>query len=322
MAGIPDRGYLTASEALTWLATGQARSREQLVELFECRPSSWGHWWPDRGAPDALELILEALRARAGSSGHGRYCALRFAAGASAILGETREMRYVHPAVSPDGPAFLRRLLVKAPDGSRRSASVSELATALAQDIDADRRTDGALKNAFRRIQNAILGGTVVAYGQRSDQPAPHFEEIPSHLFLHDFASLSLFDRLDLGPGRNRFEGVRFITSQIAALRADVSPKGARGDSQTSGAGDTVAGAPKITRKRGRPTSKSLVMAELERRGRESQLKTTLRAQAEDLQNWLRQAHPEAPQLARKTIENNASKRFWEMKKTQKPAPK
>ena len=321
MAGIPDRGYLTASEALTWLATGKALSREQLAELYRCRPSTRGYWWPDRGAPEALKLILTALRARAGSSGHGRHCALRFAAGAPAILGKTREMRYVHPAVSPEGPAFLRGLRARARRGSQRLVSYSELATALAQDIMADLDTSRALKKACRRIHRAILEGTVVAYGKRSGQPGPHVEPIPSHLFLRDFASLSLFDRLTL-PGREGFECVRFKTSEIAALGTNGSPNGAKGDSQIPGAGDAGTTAPKITPKRGRPTSMPLVMAELERRGKESQLKPTLREEAEALLNWLRQAHPEAPQPAQKTIENRARKRFWEIKKAQKPAPK
>ncbi len=303
MISIPDRGYLTASEALTWLATGEALSQQQLVRLYRCRLSTWGHWWPDRGAPAALKLILQALRARAGLSEHGRYCVIRYAGG-RAILGSTTAMRYVHPAVSPEGPALLRELYLRA-RRSRRAAGLPELAAALADDIRADLRTDKSLKEACRRIQCAILEGAVVAYGQ---QDGRDFEPLASQLFLDGSARLSLFDRLDLSPrdgaraGR-RFEKVRFKTSEIAALRDDSSA--VEGESPFD---PYTTGAP------GRPTSAHLIEAEFERRAEAGERQARLRAEAKTLEGWLQQAHPRAPRLSWKTIENHIRERFRQQK--------
>ena len=299
MIGIPDRGYLTASEALTWLATGEAPSQQQLVRLYRCRLSTWGHWWPDRGAPAALKLVLQALRARAGLSEHGRYCVIRYAGG-RAILGSTAAMRYVHPAVSPEGPALLRELCVRA-RRLQRLAGLPDLAAALAHDIRTDLRTTKSLKEACRRIQRGVLDGAVVAYGQ---QDGRDFEPIASQLFLDESARLSLFDRLDLSPrdgaraGR-RFEKVRFKTSEIAALRDDASLVEGKWslDRYTTGAP-------------GRPTSAHLIEAEFERRTEAGETQASLRAEANALAAWLQQAHPGAPRMSWKTIENHIRVRF------------
>lgn len=329
MAGLPDRGYLTASEALTWLATGEALSERQLIGLYHCRSSIWGHWWPDRGAPAALKLILQALRARAGLNGGRRYCSLRFAIGARAILGATSQMRYVHRAVSPEGPALLRELRLRARRASQRLVSYAALAEALAQDIKADLRTDKAMKKACQRLRSAILAGTVVAYGQREQGSA--FETIPQAVFLDETVTLSIYDRLFRASDgsamftRRRaiiYERVRFMTREIAALQSDRLSGGASDDSANSSARGTIAGGPEIKRARGRPTSRHLVMAELEHRGKEDELKMTLREEAEHLMNWLSDAHPDAVPIKRKTIENYARKRFRAMKEAPKTAPK
>jgi hypothetical protein len=54
----------------------------------------------------------------------------------------------------------------------------------------------------------------------------------------------------------------------------------------------------------GRPTSRHLVQAELRRRGRAGELKARLSEEAEALRIWLKNTHPDAPQLTKKSIEN------------------
>jgi hypothetical protein len=55
----------------------------------------------------------------------------------------------------------------------------------------------------------------------------------------------------------------------------------------------------------GRPSSKDLIRTEAERRLVNSSAPDRLKKLATDLADWLHDAHPEAPQVRPKTIENN-----------------
>ena len=54
----------------------------------------------------------------------------------------------------------------------------------------------------------------------------------------------------------------------------------------------------------GRPTSKQLVEAEMKRRAAAGLMRTSLKAEAEELATWLQETHPLAPRMGPKTMQN------------------
>jgi hypothetical protein len=68
----------------------------------------------------------------------------------------------------------------------------------------------------------------------------------------------------------------------------------------------------------GRPTSKQLVLAELDRRAAQGLLEKRLAEQARVLTRWLRDTHPLHPGATRPTIENNIRSAFWRYKDLEK----
>jgi hypothetical protein len=71
----------------------------------------------------------------------------------------------------------------------------------------------------------------------------------------------------------------------------------------------------------GRPTSRHLVEAEFRRRAERGQVKHRLGLEAETLSQWLREQHPKAPKLTKKTIENFLRSEYRRVK-PQNPADK
>jgi hypothetical protein len=64
----------------------------------------------------------------------------------------------------------------------------------------------------------------------------------------------------------------------------------------------------------GKPTSSHLVKAELERRAATGKMSTTLAAEAEQLERWLRSEHPSAPPMAVHSIENSIRSKYRALK--------
>jgi hypothetical protein len=64
----------------------------------------------------------------------------------------------------------------------------------------------------------------------------------------------------------------------------------------------------------GRPTAMHLVQAEFDARCARGEVAASLTAEAQDLLNWLRRAHPSAPPLTPKTIQNNLRAAFRQYK--------
>jgi hypothetical protein len=65
----------------------------------------------------------------------------------------------------------------------------------------------------------------------------------------------------------------------------------------------------------GRPSSRHLVEAEMERRARERQLCSRIGEEAQSLFRWLSKEHPKAPQMTPRTIENAIRERYYELRR-------
>ena len=66
----------------------------------------------------------------------------------------------------------------------------------------------------------------------------------------------------------------------------------------------------------GRPTSKQLYLAEMQRRAENGELARALASEAKQLAAWLQTVNPDAPGGSQKTIENAIRSEYWRLKNT------
>jgi hypothetical protein len=71
----------------------------------------------------------------------------------------------------------------------------------------------------------------------------------------------------------------------------------------------------------GRPTSKQLALQEMRRRADDGNLCSTLGEQSREMCLWLKEQHPEAPQLTAKALENGLRHEYWRLKRSPSLSP-
>ncbi len=153
---------------------------------------------------------------------------------------------------------------------------------------------ENRLADVKTKLRRAIQSGELTAYGRPYDAMRGHlnrpYEKLELDIFNVDTDKLKICELIGiitLAP-MNMID-VRFKAADVRAL---FQP----GDAAT--AQDYRNGCP------GRPTSKQLVEAELRRRATAGELAGTLAEECRYLKAWLSSAHPTAPQMTQKAIEN------------------
>lgn len=211
--------------------------------------------------------------------------------------------------IDPEGPGYMpvssaALWLLRQRSAAIASLSASEVWRPIYQEI-LDRITDGELEvNGVRggarvRIDGIEFTGIDVEYpfSVPPHDPARGDEVyLRSCLYAGEDAARQGFD----DSLRDRF-GVRY--ARLMVRKADVLRL-----KQCPSEIVPRTGAP------GRPTSKHLVLAELERRSAAGPLEETLAGEAHLLSSWLRRNHPGMPQLTDRSTENVIRARFRDLK--------
>jgi hypothetical protein len=183
-------------DALCWAADRKLRPYPGVDD--------WGHV--------NIGPTLEALEARASDAPH--------------YLWESpRNGRYPHLALSPKGPAMLRR--IRARLRIRRGCLVTyrEAADMLRAEITTDRQLELQIERAMAELIDALRGRKLVAWGKRNaplgrpDGTAVH-DHIPAALFLDERMELTEWGTLETPFGHRHpgYSDVYFYTKDVLGI--------------------------------------------------------------------------------------------------------
>ena len=222
----PAGPIMTACEAITWVAFRRSLSQCAIGTLWTVDVARWGAWPAD--------AVLEALRARAGLIGDGRFCAIGFPPEA----GDNDPFWFHQPhheVFTQKGPATLRAVRAIHRRSTGQLLSFQQLAEKLGAEIEADKATEAKIKAAAADLKAYAAAGKVTFSGQRwrddgasygatPDNPMP--EPIPKELFGHPNVHISEFDEVGLfgpmKPGLHqklpRYHSLYVATEQILAI--------------------------------------------------------------------------------------------------------
>jgi len=173
---------------------------------------------------------------------------------------------------------------------------------------------------AYGELLAAISSGKLTVIGTRDGErePVPGFQfadcqvdypfgNSPFDLIMSETLYLRSYPYLDEEHWRRGFDdalinrrGERW--SRLMVAKSDVRQRW-----------PFSADEPTRTALPGRPTSKHLILGELQRRASKGELEATLRDQAEVLVAWMAKAYPAHPQPTSKTIENAIRSRYREL---------
>jgi hypothetical protein len=234
----PAKSIMTACEVLTWIALRRAITQEQLGSLFKI---SVGRW-----ACVPADAVLEALEARAGISGDGPYCAIRWA----------KDPHYsdssVNTAFSPGGRAMLRSISRQHRRETGELLSFAALARLLREEIADDEKTSDQLEDAKAQLRDRVAGGLLVAHGislepDGSRSAAASVQAIPATVFMHPAMAITEWDEAHADTIKTakewhnqrlpRFGNIQFKTVEVLAQwapRAGLTNNGGKGSPSLS----------------------------------------------------------------------------------------
>ena len=311
----PETAFISACEALTWIALGTAKTIDELNRDGFHAVRRWGS--------SELELVLEALEARA----------------APEPFYAVKQGYFPDHHFSPDGPRLLRAIRARARQRTGRLVAFADLAAELRGEIECQARMQCLLQHATLDIMETLRKTQIVAFGQRrhpNGKPnpgAPH-DAVHIELLIHPAVTLELWNEIgidvdaDLSTRRVReglaYDDVRFRTSDILTLwpKAPLSPTtledGHQGEPRVlailhrSGASiDESSNLPNDhTGSQGRPTSRHLVFVEFQRRAGADEVAKTITEESRHLANWLRVQHPGLARMTARTVENAIRRDF------------
>ncbi len=212
---------MSACEVITWIAFRRAIPHDDLGRLFKVTPVRW-YCVP-------AETVLEALEARAGLSGDGRFCAIRQAA----IAPDLDRYPSRHTIFTSEGPRALRWIRAQHRRETGRLLSFAELARLLREEIAFDEEVSAQIEEGKARLRDRAAAGLLTAYGiplradgSRAAGALP--EPLPATLFMHPAITLAEWDTLDAhsnSPATQwrdqqlpRFEEIQFKTAEVLRL--------------------------------------------------------------------------------------------------------
>ena len=213
---------MSACEVITWIAFRRAIPHDDLGRLFKVTPVRW-YCVP-------AETVLEALEARAGLSGDGRFCAIRQAA----IAPDLDRYPSRHTIFTSEGPRALRWIRAQHRRETGRLLSFAELARLLREEIAFDEEVSAQIEEGKARLRDRAAAGLLTAYGiplradgSRAAGALP--EPLPATLFMHPAITLAEWDTLDAhsnSPATQwrdqqlpRFEEIQFKTAEVLRVR-------------------------------------------------------------------------------------------------------
>jgi hypothetical protein len=215
---------------------------------------------------------------------------------------------------APDGQSprgILRRIAEQRAIEDAASAAIkNELDASLYRENLA--KLDESEENVWSALRNALIeslaNGAVIAFGLTS----PDGDLNPIRFQHWAFLELDWDRGIAKGHGLAYF-GLRFVpTARLNEVR-DVLPERWRNLGLPKPPKPKAEPEPRPEREpqpvyrtggAGRPSSRHLIEAELNRRAEAGTTRPTLRLEAASLVAWLRKAHPEAAPATQKTIEN------------------
>jgi hypothetical protein len=222
---IEDR--LTACEVLHWIAFGELKTLEQLLQ-DECSVSArWGHAFGDE--------FLEALEARISLN---PYCPVYRLEGDITVtrdgvdVSNDRMGHYQHPAYSPQGPRYLRHMRATVRRRRVRLVSYRDIVVELREELARSKSHMKALDAAGIELIKKVRANKVRAIGQRnirgeSPQAGADYVPIPSETFEHPAIKITVWNAVTLDVNRpydewrgfqTSFSNVRFPTAEVIAI--------------------------------------------------------------------------------------------------------
>ena len=221
--GRPQTAFITACEALTWIAWGEARTVESINENAFASVRRWG--------TSELGLVLDAIEARAASE---PFCAIksRYAL-EQQMKNFPYEERYTTIFSSQEGPRALRAIRARARQRTGHLISFPQLAKQLRAEIEDNQRRSVLVERSTAELLEAIRAEKITAFGQRRfpngdrNPGAPH-DPVPIEAVIHPSVTIELWNQLaidseaDITAWNARrgmaFDDVRFKTADVLRL--------------------------------------------------------------------------------------------------------
>jgi hypothetical protein len=272
----PQAAFISACEALTWIAWGEAKTNDDIMGDSIAVVMRWG--------TAELSNLLEALEARAAPSPY-HLVVPQFS---------------LDPRISPNGPGRLRAIRARARKRLKRLVSYGELATELRAEITASHKGQILLQGAAADMMEALRAGKITAFGQRrhpagAANPGAIHEAVPIEVLIHPAVTLKYLNELGVDMDADfkareahkgqAYDDVRFKTAEVLALWPS--------DSVSDRTGSP-----------GRPTSSHLVLSEFQRRAEAGEAASTITDEGKALVRWLAGTYPALAQMKSRTAEN------------------
>jgi hypothetical protein len=207
---------------------------------------------------------------------------------------------------------MLRWIVVRLSSSQGRTVSFRDAAGILREELEAFQQHSEQIEQARHNLIEALRAETLTAWGKRDARrgepnPAAQYEAIAGSLFLDDLVSLTDWGTIGADPDHPTaifnyhgptFRDVRFYSAEVSKIWPPLTLPSRQGQSASVEARLDRTGAP------GRPTSRSLVEREFERRRDAGETLETLIAEARALSAWLGKEYPHYAQMTEKTIAN------------------
>ena len=213
------KSIMTASEVLTWIAFRRPITQEQLGILFRVSIERW--------ACVPADAVLEALEARAGVSGDGPHCAIRWANGPLPFR-QFGAHRILHR-----GTLDAAMDTQTASKSDRNVGVVRYPRTPIREEITADEKTSEQLEDAKILLRDRAAGGLLVVYGISLDpdgklSAGASVRAIPATVFMHPAMAITEWDEAHADTTKPvklwhnqklpRFGDIQFRTVDVLAL--------------------------------------------------------------------------------------------------------
>jgi hypothetical protein len=192
----PKAALMTACDVLTWIAFGEIRELDELIDLGEAY--RWGH--------TGLHHTLAAIEA---------IIAGTWAADPDDIWAIQRHQG--HPAWTQAGRAWIEALRqhIERQDGT--AISLPRVGEMLAEHIEEHRQACAHLDLAHHALLETLRYGSLKGYGRRNGQ-SEHLE-MPSTVFMDARIEVTWFDAVrSESPRLPKYADVRFQTTDVLRL--------------------------------------------------------------------------------------------------------
>jgi hypothetical protein len=166
------------------------------------------------------------------------------------------------------------------------------------------RKYRGALSALRLALLGRLMFGTLVAFGDPG-RPGADPEWIPVRSWYYLKPDLITRNKVSGDAGAYWFVKVVDLAQEASWRQPELG---------NAPLGETDAPAIAVTGVGGRPSSKHLYLAELQRRADNDELAPSLASQARDLATWLATSHPNHPPAGAKALENAIREKYHALK--------